>query len=614
MPDSAVIVAMRSFKASLLREESTQMREMAQRWLQVERALDGNMAALAERMSNVARDGGTVSVDLLFQESRYRILLSQLTDELGKYTRYADRTITDRQAQLARLGIDHAVSAIEAQGVRAGFARLPVEAVQNMVGLAGDGSPLRSLLTASWPDAAQGMTQALVRGIALGHNPRRVARAMAAGSTRSLDRMMTIARTEQLRSYREASLQSYKASGVVNGYVRIATHDKRCCGACIADEGHFYELNEAMPTHPNCRCAMIPRVNGVPDPQWKKGEEWFNEQDAATQTSILGKGKYEAWQAGRFDLGELVTVKTNATWGDSLQVTTLRDLTGPRVVRQIEAPPYRLAEGTAVRQRIGDMNAQWKSRLEQAAGHIDAIDGEINSITAAFSERTKGYLLPEERESLTMEYLQQTRTLQKERESILSRVEESKSAIRKNVLQELALPQDRQSQITVNSQAWKGKRGVNEIRAIADDAAGFVNQITSGANRPVYLEVDAQGRAYAKGTSIFVSSTDDRKTLVHEMGHVLEHTRGAAGRAERLAFVAKRTAGKGLATTMGGESVAKGDFLDIYAGKIYFMDSDQNPASEIISMGVQWLYDNPERLIEKDPEYFDFIVSYLRGG
>lgn len=326
MPDSKVVVALRSFKASLLREESVQMRQMANAWLSVERALDGNMAALAERMSNIARDGGTVTEGMLWQESRYRILLSQLTDELAIYTRYADRTITDRQAQLARLGIDHAVSAIEAQGVRAGFARLPVEAVQNMVGLAGDGSPLRSLLQASWPDAAQGMTQALVRGVALGWNPRKTARAMAAGSTRSLDRMMKTARTESLRVYRESSRQSYINSGVVSGYARLATHDKRVCASCLMDEGHVYRLDETMPEHVQGRCAMVPYCVGVPNPTWLKGADWFTEQPPETQISILGKGRYGAWQSGRFGLDEVVKVVTNETWGDSLQVTPLREL------------------------------------------------------------------------------------------------------------------------------------------------------------------------------------------------------------------------------------------------------------------------------------------------
>lgn len=326
MPESAVILLMRSFKASLLREESAQMRQMANAWLGVERALDGQMAALAERMANVKRDGGTVAQGMLWQESRYRRLLSQLTDELGKYTRYADRAITDRQAQLARLGIDHAARAIEAQGVRAGFARLPVEAVQNMVGLAGDGSPLRTLLTASWPDAAEGLTQQLIRGVALGWNPRRTARAMAAGSTRSLDRMMRVARTEQLRTYREASLSSYRNSGVVSGHRRLCSHDRRVCGSCLADEGTLYDLNTTMPEHVQGRCVSVPVVMGVPDPQWLKGVDWFREQEVATQQSILGKGRYAAWQSGRFDFQEVIKVVPNSTWGDSLQVATLTEL------------------------------------------------------------------------------------------------------------------------------------------------------------------------------------------------------------------------------------------------------------------------------------------------
>lgn len=329
MPDSAVILQMRSFKAALLREESQQMRQMANAWLTTERALDGNMAALAERMANVKRDGGTITQGMLFQESRYRILLSQLTDELGKYTRYADRTITDRQAQLARLGIDHAARAIEAQGVAAGFARLPVEAVQNMVGLAGNGSPLRTLLTASWPDAAEGLTQQLIRGVALGYNPRKVARMMAQGSTRSLDRMMTISRTEGLRTYRQSSLENYRANrSIVRGHKRIAAFDSRVCPSCLMDSGTFYELDEDFPTHPNCRCSSIPVLFDFPDPIMQSGPDWFREQPEKTQQSILGKERYGAWQAGKFGLEQLVSVRPNATWGDTLRVPTMGELVG----------------------------------------------------------------------------------------------------------------------------------------------------------------------------------------------------------------------------------------------------------------------------------------------
>lgn len=328
MPDSAVIIAMRSFKRDLLRQEQTQMRAMANTWLSVERRLSGDMAALAERMSSVARDGGTITEGMLYQDARYRYLLSQLTDELGNYTRYAERTITERQAQLARLGIDHAVSAIETQGVRVGFARLPVEAVERMVGLAGDGSPLRSLLTATWPDAAQGLTQQLINGTALGWNPRKTARAMAQGSTRSLERMMLISRTEGMRVYRTTNVESYRASGVVRGYRRLAARDSRTCLACLVRDGEFIELDDEMAEHPSGRCTCVPIVIGVPEPTWQLGRDWLVEQPAKTQIEVMGQGRYNAWQRGMFGLDEAAQIVPNAIWGDSLAVTALRELVG----------------------------------------------------------------------------------------------------------------------------------------------------------------------------------------------------------------------------------------------------------------------------------------------
>jgi SPP1 gp7 family putative phage head morphogenesis protein len=326
MPDSAVIVAMREFKRDLLAGERAQMQEMATRWLGVERRLSAQIDALAYEMDAIKQGGGTVSREMLMTNVRYRELLGQLTDELEGYTDYAERTISDRQHQLARLGITQAERAIRVQGVRVGFARLPIEAVEGLVGLAGDGTPLANLLAASWPLSAQRLTRELVNGVALGYNPRKTARLMAQGMASSQQRMELISRTETLRVYREANRQSYIRSGVVTGFRRLATHDRRTCAACLMAEGEFYELNEEMPTHPQCRCTLVPIVSGVPAPTWQAGEAWFVEQDQATQMDILGKGRYYAWQNGDYELDELVTVKPNATWGDSLQVTPLREL------------------------------------------------------------------------------------------------------------------------------------------------------------------------------------------------------------------------------------------------------------------------------------------------
>lgn len=329
MPDPAVVTTMRRFKRDLLRGERTHLQEMARRWLRVEARLMGQMDALALQMANVARDGGTVSQGMLWSEVRYQELLAQLRLELDRYTGYAERTIAARQGQLARLGIAHSSNAITVQGITAGFNRLPIEAVEYMVGNSGNsgnGAPLRGLLVASWPDAAEGLTQALVDGIALGHNPRKVARDMARGSTRSLDRMMLISRTETMRVYRHASLENYRRSGVVTGYKRLCAHDRRVCPACLADEGTLYDLADEMPEHPQGRCVAVPVVEGVPNVTWQAGADWFVEQDAATQQSILGKGRYAAWLAGAFDLRDMVRVVNSGVWGPSLESVPLQEL------------------------------------------------------------------------------------------------------------------------------------------------------------------------------------------------------------------------------------------------------------------------------------------------
>jgi len=322
---------MRDFKASLLRREVRQMQAMTRRWLQLERALEGNMAALAQEMATIRADGGTVTREMLFAHTRYQRLLAQLQVELQRYTQYATDTIAQEQQRYANLGLDHAARAIELagpRGVTGAFDRLPTDAIQLGSGLMADGSPLSSYLRSTWGDASEGMTDELLRAIALGQNPRQTARRMADGTTRTLNRMLLVARTETLRVYRTASREQMAASGVVTSYRRIVAHDSRVCPSCLADEGTEYGLDETMPTHPQCRCSLIPVVTGMPELQWQKGESWFMAQSAKTQESILGKGRYAAWKAGQFDLESLVSVKRDDRWGDSLGVTPLAELVG----------------------------------------------------------------------------------------------------------------------------------------------------------------------------------------------------------------------------------------------------------------------------------------------
>ena len=321
---------MTQFKKNLLDGEREQQAQMVARWRQVESNLHDPIELLARRVQEAGLTPSQLQSSQ-FQLDRYRSLMAQVTTELDRYTDYAAPLIEQQQRVYAQQGIQHASQAITAVGVDNGvtirFDVLPVSATENMIGLAGDGSPLRDLLQDSYGSAADGMLNELVRATATGQNPRVTAdRMVRNGLSQSLTRMMATARTESLRVYRESSRQTYQHSKVINGYMRIATRDNRVCAACMMDDGQRYAVNEVMAEHVQGRCAMVPIVAGYKPAEWERGPQWFLSQSATDQQAILGKGRFDAWQAGKFELDKLVTVKSDGTWGDSLQVTPLRDL------------------------------------------------------------------------------------------------------------------------------------------------------------------------------------------------------------------------------------------------------------------------------------------------
>lgn len=325
--DPLVVRVMNEFKMQIFVREQAQMQEMARRWLQLENALGADISALTYEIEQLRREVGTVKPWRIYRLSRHKALLAQLKQQTDLYNQYAERLITAQQLELAGLGIEHGSQAISAQAINLYFDRLPIDALQNMIGLAGDGSPLSDLLQQSWPDAADGMTLNLLKGVTLGWNPNKTARAMKDGMANGLNRALNIARTEQIRVYREASRQQYELSGVVSGFKRLAARNTRTCLACLMADGEVYQLREQLRDHPSGRCTMVPNVIGVRSPKWQSGRKWFMEQDEETQRSMMGPGRYDAWKEGQFKLQDLVTVRQNATWGDSVQPTPLKQLT-----------------------------------------------------------------------------------------------------------------------------------------------------------------------------------------------------------------------------------------------------------------------------------------------
>ena len=330
--ESAIVTRMLEHKKDLIARDADAMLHMAKRWLRLENTLEANIQILSLDMVAAKEAGEEVTRTALYRRSRYQTLVAQMRDEITEYNIWADEFIGENQLRYGKLGIEHGVDALQGvlmeggEGVGAFFDRLPISAVENMVGVATDGGPVQRLLEKAYPEAVDRMTDVLVKNTALGINPRQTAREMIEGTSEALNHSLTVARTEQLRVYREASRQQYESSGLVESYRRLCAKNDRTCAVCLALDGEVYPTSELMHVHPNDRCTMVPNVTGMPQVQYETGEEWLKKQDPEIREKILGKSASDMLDDGVIELGDLVQKVEHPDWGPSLQRTPLKDL------------------------------------------------------------------------------------------------------------------------------------------------------------------------------------------------------------------------------------------------------------------------------------------------
>jgi SPP1 gp7 family putative phage head morphogenesis protein len=142
-------------------------------------------------------------------------------------------------------------------------------------------------------------------------------------------RSLTIARTETLRAYREASRLTYEQNAdVVQSYVWVAALSRRTCAACLALHGQEFPLAEPFGTHPNCRCTLVPRLRGEANPVEETGEDWLSRQPAATAEVVLGRTGAAAWQEGAVGLSDFVGERQSAGYGTTRFARSAREVVG----------------------------------------------------------------------------------------------------------------------------------------------------------------------------------------------------------------------------------------------------------------------------------------------
>ena len=317
-----ILTLAQEFRQLMLASDRATMQRLAVSyntiWVQAREAL----AELTADMETARAKGEEVDALWLFQQQRYTDLIAQVEAALEQYVELAAEDTADYQRQLAEQAQTATGELMRAQSARISVRTLPRGAINELVGIMGDGSPLNTILQELVQQGVGGMREALTSGVALGWNPAKIAEAARGGMGQSLGRAMTVARTEGLRAYRTTQMESMKANqSLLSGWYWLSAADARTCPSCWA---MLHAVGERLNDHPNGRCAAVPAVKGfrlnIPS-----GEERFAALDADTQQIILGADRYAAFADGKITLRDMVQTHQSAAWGSHRRAATAQE-------------------------------------------------------------------------------------------------------------------------------------------------------------------------------------------------------------------------------------------------------------------------------------------------
>jgi hypothetical protein len=171
----------------------------------------------------------------------------------------------------------------------------------------------------------------------------------------------------------------------------------------------------------------------------------------------------------------------------------------------------------------------------------------------------------------------------------------------------------------ISTQQYKAKLDPNFIKNVKTGTGQIEKMVNlkdiDGMKVPIKMLPPERDRAYATGDGrLFLTKDIDPAVVIHEFGHKLESSVPEIHK-EALSFLERRTAGEEAKSLIeltgvkefGADEIAKKDnFMDPYIGKLY-----NHEATEVVSMGMQYMYERPVEFAIKDPDHFNFILKVM---
>lgn len=317
------------FRKALLDTETRATQQTLAAYADARQSLIDQIQAFAKTLESRPLTAGEE-----WRDERAKALLSQVETRMTELARTASPIITNGQtdavglAEHQALGMAVIAAANDpaiAEIVANSWNRLNTGAVEALIGRMSDGSPLSATLSGMSPATSDAIRTELTKSVSLGLNPRATAAALEGQVDISGARLLTIARTEQLEAFREASRQSHMANDdILSGVMWCCDLSSDTCAACLDLSGEIFPVDYVMDTHPNCRCSLIPVVKGIDPPPLQSGEDFFASLSPEEQDKVLTAAGGAAYRAGDVSLSDFRTLVPNDRWGASYQQDSLR--------------------------------------------------------------------------------------------------------------------------------------------------------------------------------------------------------------------------------------------------------------------------------------------------
>jgi hypothetical protein len=335
----------------MIARNGASIRFMEERWRHSLGRIETSIGRLTERIEKARREGTRVNPDWLRRQRAYRDLQSQVLREAERYSSTVSQRLRTDVSAAALSGADDAHTLLQLSfdsriRQQVTFNRLNPATLRQISGRIAPGTPLNRLLARIGQDTVTKTADVLTDGIIRGRNVRVIGRELARAAELPRNRAMTIARTEIFGAYRDAHHEHFKANDdVCEGWIWYAQVES-ACGGCLGKHGDVIDdLDDFMPSHPNCQCEPMPKVKSFEDmgfdpalddmmtdqmrPDLLKAQA--NQQiSGASQEQLrerFGKGKGDLLHSGAIDISDMPKRVPNQTWGDAIIEKPLRELT-----------------------------------------------------------------------------------------------------------------------------------------------------------------------------------------------------------------------------------------------------------------------------------------------